>query len=285
MKKLVVVVFFLMLLAFLALAQQPTSEPVKLELIAANLYLVTGGMGANGGLFVGDDGVLAVDAKMNRESYDQLMAELKKVTDKPVHFLVNTHSDYDHVLGNQFFPAGTLIIAQDNCRQEFFHVKRDGSPADFLKPELGPFIPAVTYRDKMDIWLGSKKVELWYFGVGHTTGDSVVYFPEAKTAFIGDQAFLGRPQLIHAYKGGNSFAHVQTLKKMLATLAAERFALGHDPLTDRAGIKKHIEWIEAMQEKIGQLVQQNKILEEIKKEFKDDESRLVEVVFNEIKKK
>ena len=54
----------------------------------------------------------------------------------------------------------------------------------------------------------------YYFGTGHTTGDIVVYFPEAKTAFLGDQFFGTRPQLIHAYKGGNAFAHVVTLEKM-----------------------------------------------------------------------
>jgi len=45
----------------------------------------------------------------------------------------------------------------------------------------------VTFRDKMEIHLGSKKVELWYFGVGHTTGGIVVYFPDEKTASIGDR--------------------------------------------------------------------------------------------------
>ena len=79
----------------------------------------------------------------------------------------------------------------------------------------------------MDVYLGLKKVELWYFGIGHTTGDIVIYFPEEKTAFIGDQYFYGRSQLIHSYKGGNSFGHVENLIKMLETLYAEKFYSGH----------------------------------------------------------
>ena len=68
-------------------------------------------------------------------------------------------------------------------------------------------------------------MELWYFGVGHTTGDIVVYFPEEKTAFLGDQIFFSRPQLIHAYKGGHSFEHVKTVTKLLEKIDAEKIAI------------------------------------------------------------
>jgi glyoxylase-like metal-dependent hydrolase (beta-lactamase superfamily II) len=134
----------------------------------------------------------------------------------------------------------------------------------------------------MDIYLGSKKVELWYFGVGHTTGDAVVYLPEEKTAFIGDQAFVGRPQLIHSYKGGNSFEHVKTLTKMLENIAAEKFCSGHSDIISRETIQKHIAEMKTRQEKVGSLIQKGKTLEEIKKEFSENESRLIESIFNEI---
>jgi glyoxylase-like metal-dependent hydrolase (beta-lactamase superfamily II) len=117
----------------------------------------------------------------------------------------------------------------------------------------------------MDIYLGAKKVELWYFGVGHTKGDTVVYIPEEKTAFLGDQIFMGRPQLIHSYKGGNSFAHVKTLTKMLDALDAERFCSEHSDPIDRSTVKHHIEEMKKIQSKIKSLVEQGKSLEEVKK--------------------
>ncbi len=135
----------------------------------------------------------------------------------------------------------------------------------------------------MDIYLGSKRVELWYFGVGHTTGDAVVYFPEEKTAFLGDQIFSGRPQLIHSYKGGNSFEHVKTLTKMLETLDAEKYCSGHSDIVDRNAIMKHINDMTAYQEKVMSLIKDNKPLEEIKKEFEENEARLIESIYNEIK--
>ena len=265
-----------------ALAQQQT-RPVKLEKISERLYQVLDGRGATGGLYIGDNGVLVIDSKMDKTSVDQTIEEIKKVTDKPIKFLINTHSDGDHVAGNKFFPQTVTFISQENCRKEMLLPGRSGSPSEWTKPESALFLPSITFRDKMDIYLGSKKVELWYFGVGHTTGDAVVYFPEEKVAFLGDQYFATRPQLIHSYKGGNSFEHVKTLEKMLATLDAEKFCLGHDVLADRSAVKKHIEQMKEMQEKVKSLAGQNKTIDEIKKEFDQNQSALVESIYNELK--
>ena len=277
----------ILLVAFstLAFAQQQAPQPVKLNNITGNIYEAINGRGARGGVFIGENGILVIDTKQDQVSVQQTLDEIRKLSDKPIKYLVNTHSDGDHVMGNQFLPPGITIIAHANCRKDFFLLKRDGSPSDWSKPELLPFVPSITFYDRMDLYLGSKKVELWYFGIGHTTGDAVVYFPEEKTAFIGDQAFVGRTQLIHAYKGGNSFEHVKTLTKMLATLDADKFISGHsEPLT-REGVQKYIDEMKSIQEKVKNLITQNKTLDETKNEFETDKSALVEIIFNEIKSK
>jgi len=145
-------------------------------------------------------------------------------------------------------------------------------------------VPSLTFSEKMNIHLGSKKVELWYFGVGHTTGDIVVYFPEEKTAFNGDQIFLTRAQLIHSYKGGDSFEHVKTLTKMHDTIDAKKFCSGHGEMTNRAGIENHIHRIKERQEKVRALIEKGKSTEEIKNKFDENEARLIETICNEIKK-
>ncbi len=273
----------LLLIALYSFSQQREVQPVEFKKISDSLYEIVGGRGANGGAYIGDNEVLIIDAKMDKNSVDQVMEEINKITNKPIKYLVNTHSDGDHVAGNQYFPETVTIISHENCRKEFFHARRDGAPSEWNKPELAAFIPSFTFRDKMDIYLGSKRVELWYFGIGHTTGDIVIYFPEEKTAFIGDQFFLTRPQLIHSYKGGNSFEHVKTLTKMLETLAAEKFCSGHSEIVDRETIKNHIEQMKKRQEKVKVLIEQGKILEEIKSEFEENEARLIESIYNEIK--
>ena len=222
-------------------AQRRESRPVTINRISDNLYETAGSRGARGGFYIGDDSVLLIGAKMDKKSQDKVFEKIKNITDKLIMYLINTHSDGDHVGGNKFFPATVTIIAHENWRKEFFHTQRDGSPSGWNGPELSSFIPSITFNERLDLYLGSKKVELYYFGVGHTTGDAVLYFPEEKTAFVGDQLIIARPQLIHSYKGGNSFGHVKNLTKMLETLDAQQFFSGHDEMSDRQIVIKHID--------------------------------------------
>jgi glyoxylase-like metal-dependent hydrolase (beta-lactamase superfamily II) len=278
-------VFVLSCVTPLLFAQEREVEPVQFNRLSEHLYEVTGGRGSRGGMFIGDDGVLVIDAKMDETSVKQVIDGVRKLTDRPITYLVNTHSDGDHIWGNQFFPKDVTIVAHENCRKEFFHKKRDGTPSDWHDPALAPYLPQVTYRDHMNLYLGTKRVELWHFGVGHTKGDTVVYFPEEKTAFVADQLFVGRPQLIHAYKGGNSFGHVDNLTRMLEILDAERFCSGHAEPVDRAMIEKHIAQIKTYQEKVGVMVKEGKTLEQVKSAFQENEARLVEAIYNEIRSK
>jgi glyoxylase-like metal-dependent hydrolase (beta-lactamase superfamily II) len=281
--KFIFILFFLVLFISFSFAQQQEILPVKLKMISERLYEILDGRGARGGIYIGDNGVLVIDAKMEKKSVDETIDEIKKITDKPIKYLINTHSDRDHINGNQYFPKTITFVAHENCRKEFFHPSRDGTPSDWKKPELMPFLPSITFRDQMDVYLGSKKVELWYFGIGHTTGDAVVYFPEEKTAFLGDQIFLNRPQLIHSYKDGNSFEHVKTLTKMLETLDAKKFCSGHSGILDRKTIMKHIDEMKGRQGKVKSLIEKNKTLKEIKNEFKENETSLIETIYNELK--
>jgi len=221
---------------------------------------------------------------MDEESVKQVFKAIEQITNKPVKYLVNTHSDGDHISGNRYFPASVSIIAHENCREDFFRPSRRGGPSEWNKPELACFVPSVTFQSKMNLHLGTKTVELWYFGVGHTTGDIVAYFPEERTAFIGDQVFFGRAQLIHSYKGGNSLAHVKTLEKMLQTLAAQKFCSGHAEMTDRPSIEKHIEQMKKLQQQVKAHVAGRMDLEQVKRQFPADQERLVEAIYSEVRK-
>ena len=286
MKKSIQIIFllsFVLMMASHSFAQRRAAQPVEFEKISDRLFEIVGGQGARGGAYIGDNAVLIIDAKMSEKSVSEVIQGIRQMTDKPIRYLVNTHSDGDHVQGNRYFPKTVTFIAHENCRKDFFRPDRRGNPSQWNQPEYSPFVPALTFRDKMDLYLGSKKVELWYFGVGHTTGDIVVYFPEEKAAFLGDQIFLTRPQLIHAHKGGNSFEYVKTLTRMLETIDAEKFCSGHDEMTNRAGIRKLISQMKKRQVEVGALLEKGKSLEEIKDAFEENESRLIETIYNEIK--
>jgi cyclase len=283
LNKLIATVIFIT--ASLSAIGQAEVAPVTLKKISDNLYEIHGGRGANGGLFIGPDGVLVIDAKMDKASVDQTLKLIRELTDKPIKYLVNTHSDGDHVNGNQFFPPAVTIISHKHCREEFFLPGRDGSPSAWLAPEMLKFVPQITFDDRLDLYLGEEKVELWYFGRGHTSGDIVVYFPKEKVAFIGDQIFLNRVPLIHVHKGGNSHLSVIYLESMLESLDAERFASGHSDIADRKQIRAYISEMKKRQETVKGLINQGYSLEQVLSGVPESESLLTRTIYNEIQEK
>ncbi|MBE9517544.1 MAG: MBL fold metallo-hydrolase, partial [Bacteroidetes bacterium] len=174
-------------------AQEGEAPPITLEKVSGNIYQILGGSGANGGVIIGENEILVIDSKMTEESVNQTIESIKDISDNKIKYLVNTHSDGDHIMGNRYFPSAVTFIAQENCRDDFFK-ENFGRESDWDEPEFYPFTPSLTFKNNLNIWLGKEKVELHYFGIGHTTGDIVVYIPEHKLAFIGDLYFSGRPQ-------------------------------------------------------------------------------------------
>ena len=237
-------------------AQQNAPAPVTFTKVSNRIYQVGGGRGAETGFVIGDDCVLVVDAKMDKKSQDDIFTKIRRLTPKPVKYLVNTHGDGDHINGNRYFPETVTIVAHDGCRNDFFLTGRDGKPSEWTKPELSRFIPSITFSDRMCIFLGGLTVELHHFGIGHTTGDAVVYIPSQKTAFTGDQVNLPKAVYIHAYKGGNSFGNVKNMERMLAAIDAERFVTGHNGVTDRAGVQSSIDAMKKFQASIRTLISQ-----------------------------
>ena len=275
------VFLFIVLSSTLLTAQERETPPVTLEKITGSVYQVMGGSGSNGGVIVGENGVLVVDSKMNEESVSQTIIAIKNVTDEPIKYLINTHSDGDHIMGNRYFPKSLTFVAHENCRDDFFK-ENFGRASDWDEPDFYPFTPSMTFEENLNVWLGKDRVELHYFGIGHTTGDVVVYHPEEKVAFLGDQYFGTRPQLIHSNKSGNSFQHVKTLTKMLETLDAEIFLSGHSDPVGREDIKKHIQAMVDRQMKVQSLYKQDKTMAEVRDEFNENEARLVTSIYNEV---
>lgn len=268
--------------SMLLTAQERETLPVTLEKVSESVYQIMGGSGANGGIIIGESGVLVVDAKMTEESVDQTIEAIWELTDLDIKYLVNTHSDGDHIMGNRYFPGSVTFISHENCRDDFFK-ENFGRESDWGEPEFYPFTPSLTFKEKLNIWLGKDKVELHYFGVGHTTGDIVVYLPEDKVAFLGDQYFATRPQLIHSNKNGNSFEYVKTVTKMLETLDAETFLSGHSDPVGRKDIEKHVQLMVERQNKVKEFISQDLSLEETLENFDENEARLVTSIYNEIK--
>jgi cyclase len=278
----ILLICFLFLNAF---GQEFENSPVEFKKLSERLYLISGGSGANSGVYVGDNGILIVEGKADEKSVMQVLDGLKEITNKPILYLVNTHYDLDHCWGNQFYPESVIKIAHENLRKDLYHpngrYKEHRDDPDFKK-----HLPSMTFRDKMEILLGTEEVELWYFGKGHSTGDIVVFFPDEKTAFVGDQVFLGMTPGVYSEIGGDTFEHVNTLNKMMDSLDAEKFISGHyDSILSRTDIWTYIDAVRKKQEKVRELINQGQSLEEVKSKFPDIDRYFVEAMYSEIKNK
>jgi glyoxylase-like metal-dependent hydrolase (beta-lactamase superfamily II) len=281
-------------------AQQQTSQqtqslklevlPVSVQNVKGNVYQLKGGMGANSGFFIGEKEVLAIDAKMTEDAAKQMIIEIKKLTPKPISYIILTHSDRDHVNGLVGFPQGTNVISHEKTRAHMYKA--------FQSAQEWAYLPNITFSDRLSLYLGGVSrgtcIDLFYFGPAHTDGDAIVYFPDEKVAFIGDLIFIGRDMLIHRHKNGSSFDLVKVLKAIL-NIDAEIFVHGHGDLATKNDIQNMIQNVEEKQIKIQALLKEARTLEEVKKTFNIEDRpgqpegmrwmSLVEVIYLELTEK
>ena len=135
----------------------PAFPPVSAaEKVADNLYMVPG-QGGNTAVWVMANGVLLVDTKLANNG-QAILDEVKKVTDKPVTYIVNTHTHGDHTGSNQFFPATVQVVVHENTAANMakMDVFKDAANKHGLADR--------TYKDKLTLFRGKEEVELRYFG-------------------------------------------------------------------------------------------------------------------------
>ena len=184
----------------------PAFPPVSAaEKVADNLYMVPG-QGGNTAVWVMANGVLLVDTKLANNG-QSILDEVKKVTDKPITYIVNTHTHGDHTGSNQFFPADVQIVVQENTAANM-------AKMDVFKEAANKHgLADRTYKDKLTLFKGKEEVELRYFGAAHTNGDAFVVFKSARVMHSGDAfANKGAPFIDRA-NGGSGVAYPATLKK------------------------------------------------------------------------
>ena len=220
------------LTATLAGQQTPAPRPTlpDAEKVKDNLYVIMGSTpgsaftGGNVGVFVTDTGVVVVDTK-NPGYGPDLLARIKKVTDKPVMAIINTHTHGDHTGSNEGFPASVEIIAHENTKANMMKM-----PA--FKDDKAQFLPKRTFTDKMSVGTGKNRIDLYYFGAGHTNGDTFIVFPALRVLHAGDMFAWKDAPGFDRNNGGSGVEHPKTLAKLIATVKdVDTVIPGHSPVT------------------------------------------------------
>jgi len=267
--------------------QQP--PPLSVKPLNGGVYWTQGGAGGNTGIIVGKDGVIVIDAKTTPASAKEVLAEIAKITPKPVTTVIITHSDGDHVNGLAAFPAGLTIISQENCKKEM------EASASSRNPAPQDRLPTKTVANKESLTINGVKLNLFHYAPAHTSGDLMVYLPEQKIVFTGDIIATNQPYtLIHAEKNGSSEGWIQTVKG-LASLNATTYVPGHGDLQTKAEVQQRLAKVQARREEIKKLVAQGKSLEQVKQALGETDTpaapgapqfpSFTTVVYNELTKK
>lgn len=215
-----------------AVAAQDAAREIEVEQLRDNLYVLRGqGGGGNTAVFVTTGGVVVVDTK-NPGWGDPLLAQIQELTDNPVTTIVNTHSHHDHVSGNVAFAETVQVVTHENTRANMEAMRpytgRTEPPANVFRDSGGRGLPTTTFSERMSLGSGTDRVDLYYFGRGHTGGDAWVAFPALRALHAGD-IFLGqRVPFLDAANGGSGVAIPDTLQKAHDTIGGiDTIITGH----------------------------------------------------------
>jgi glyoxylase-like metal-dependent hydrolase (beta-lactamase superfamily II) len=191
------------LLAFPAAAQAPpgapAASPFVLKIVGPGVYAAISGE-SNAGFIIGDDGVLVVDSFFQPDTARALLDEIRKITPKPIRYVVNTHYHADHVSGDQVFKdAGAIIVAHRNVRAWIRpeNLRMFGQvPDPALQARIAQLpLPDLITDSPITVWLGARRVDIRP-AEGHTGGDLVVGISDAKVLFCGDLFWRMPPNIV-----------------------------------------------------------------------------------------
>jgi len=198
------------------------AQPIRMQTLSVYdiLYVLTGN-GGNTLALMRDDGVVLIDTK-NPGSGKALQENIESVSDKPITTIINTHAHADHTGSNPEFPSAVQIIAQE-------HTKANMQKMDAFKGPNARFLPNKTVADRMTLFDGPDRMELYYFGRGHTDGDLIVVFPEKRVAYFGDLFPAKAAPVIDVANGGSGVEFPKTLARAIAEIKGiARVVTGHD---------------------------------------------------------
>jgi len=193
---------------------------------------------------VGDDGThpagtVVIDTCATFQRTRQFLDAVDTVTGgAPVTMAANTHQHGDHTYGNCVLPRQTVIIGQEAMRAGLLADPIiDGCPPVWSPvPDWGPVtrrVPAITVRDTMTVFNGTRRIELHHPGyAAHTTGDLVAWLPEERVLFTGDLIFHGLTPLVFMGSVGGARRSLE----WIGSFAPDHLVPGHGPLVDRTSL-------------------------------------------------
>jgi len=254
-------------------------RPIK---VADGVYMFENSRGAsNATVVITDEGVLVFD--FNILTADQVLAGIRKLTDKKIRYLISSHSALDHASGAWYFRddkpifIATKTQAHDLQMQERvgFNERRD-SKDERNAPYRGKTLvqPDIAFDGNMTLYFGGLTFQITAEGRGHSTGDLTVYIPQKRVFLMGDLLDTE----IHPGQGesgdiffSNVKGWIEILDRIMARhLPVETYVPGHGPVHVGRGVKDLEEqkrYFVVMRDEVAKLIAAGKSLPQIEKEI------------------
>lgn len=275
---------FFVLLGLVAFAPAQTSSGIKFEMLRVrpNIYMFASSLGnvtVQVGNQPGNDGVLLVDTG-NGQLTDRIEAEIKKLSDKPVRYILNTSADAGHTGGNAAiaktgrplasFASGSLgtdvavITAQDNVLARM-SARKNGVPGT----PSGAW-PGLTFSDRRDFYFNGEPIQIIHQPNAHTDGDSIVFFRNSNVISAGEVFITTGFPVIDVERGGNIEGILKALNEILElAIPADNeeggtlIIPGHGRLCDEADVSDYRDMITVIRDRVADGVKNGKTLEQI----------------------
>jgi len=241
-------------------ARQNDAEKVKIETtdLGNGLYMLVGA-GGNIGISTGEDGVVMIDDQFDWLT-DKIRTAITKISDKPIHYVINTHWHGDHTGGNgNLGKAGAVIVAHENVRtrmstDQFMKAFDRKVPAS---PKVA--LPVITFSENVTLHLNGQKARVMHVAHGHTDGDALIHFPKANVIHMGDLLFNGFYPFIDIDSGGN-LNGVIAGQDLAFKLADDKTKIipGHGPLADKAALKRNRDTLATVRDRVQKLIDDGK---------------------------
>ena len=202
---------------------------------------------------VTNEGVILVDDKFEVD-FANIVAEVKKLTNQPIKYVVNTHHHGDHSGSNaKMLALNAQVVASEQARENMVDGKLPG-------------LPTMAFDHHASIHLGGKSVELYHFGRAHTNGDIVALFPAQRTLAAGDMFTFGDdvPELIDYAGGGSAKEWMSTLDSALQ-LDFDNVVPGHGNVTSKAEMRKFRGSTLRLRNRVHELIGQKKTRADVEK--------------------
>jgi cyclase len=249
----------LILVCLAATAGAADANPgFKVAPLAGNVSVIQG-YECNIAVSAGEDGIVVVDTCGSKVA-DRLIESAKRLSDKPIRFVINTHAHGDHSGGDAAFQKLAPVIAHENVRKRM----AAGNQVTGDKPSPPEALPIITFDGEVTFHLNGEEIRLLKLPPGHTDGDVAVFFKKATVVCLGDVFMSPAASFGDRHFGGGMLGLIAELEFVLPLIPDDaKIVPGHGVVSTRADVVRGLEVLKGMKAVVETAVQNGETLEQL----------------------